>query len=112
MNIIKDLCRRLAKLGYRRSPRSCMARQAIRWPTIRKFRTSCAKIVSAGCPMPSAERLDACVPGRKPTAATPPGSGVTGFCWGGRITWLYAAHNPKVKAGVAWYGACSATPAR
>jgi carboxymethylenebutenolidase len=29
---------------------------------------------------------------------------VTGFCWGGRITWLYAAHNPKVKAGVAWYG--------
>ena len=29
---------------------------------------------------------------------------VTGFCWGGRITWLYAAHQPKVKAGVAWYG--------
>lgn len=30
--------------------------------------------------------------------------GVTGFCWGGRQTWLYAAHNPSVKAGVAWYG--------
>ncbi|HSO07474.1 MAG TPA: dienelactone hydrolase family protein, partial [Pelomicrobium sp.] len=30
--------------------------------------------------------------------------GVTGFCYGGRIVWLYAAHNPKVKAGVAWYG--------
>ena len=30
--------------------------------------------------------------------------GVTGFCWGGRQTWLYAAHNPKVRAGVAWYG--------
>jgi carboxymethylenebutenolidase len=30
--------------------------------------------------------------------------GITGFCWGGRITWLYAAHNPRVKAGVAWYG--------
>ena len=29
---------------------------------------------------------------------------ITGFCWGGRITWLYAAHNPAVKAGVAWYG--------
>ena len=29
---------------------------------------------------------------------------ITGFCWGGRIVWLYAAHNPKVKAGVAWYG--------
>src|SRR2546421_12294593 len=30
--------------------------------------------------------------------------GVTGFCWGGRIVWLYAAHNPELKAGVAWYG--------
>jgi carboxymethylenebutenolidase len=30
--------------------------------------------------------------------------GVTGFCWGGRIVWLYAAHNPDLKAGVAWYG--------
>jgi len=29
---------------------------------------------------------------------------VTGFCWGGRQTWLYAAHQPKIKAGVAWYG--------
>jgi carboxymethylenebutenolidase len=29
---------------------------------------------------------------------------VTGFCWGGRITWLYSAHNPAIKAGVAWYG--------
>src|SRR5262249_41833688 len=30
--------------------------------------------------------------------------GVTGFCWGGRQVWLYAAHNPNVKAAVAWYG--------
>jgi carboxymethylenebutenolidase len=30
--------------------------------------------------------------------------GITGFCWGGRIVWLYAAHNPSVKAGGAWYG--------
>jgi carboxymethylenebutenolidase len=29
---------------------------------------------------------------------------ITGFCWGGRITWLYTAHQPKIKAGVAWYG--------
>jgi len=29
---------------------------------------------------------------------------VTGFCWGGRICWLYAAHNPQLKAAVAWYG--------
>jgi carboxymethylenebutenolidase len=36
--------------------------------------------------------------------------GVTGFCWGGRITWLYAAHNPGVKAGVAWYGRLVGAP--
>lgn len=29
---------------------------------------------------------------------------ITGFCWGGGITWMYSAHNPKIKAGVAWYG--------
>ncbi|WP_017345675.1 dienelactone hydrolase family protein [Pantoea sp. A4] len=29
---------------------------------------------------------------------------ITGFCWGGRISWLYAAHNPQLKAAVAWYG--------
>lgn len=29
---------------------------------------------------------------------------ITGFCWGGRITWLYAAHNPQLKSAVAWYG--------
>ncbi|MCK7524264.1 MAG: dienelactone hydrolase family protein [Ignavibacteriales bacterium] len=41
------------------------------------------------------------------TAATPRKLGVTGFCWGGRITWLYAAHNRDLKAGVAWYGRLS-----
>ena len=30
--------------------------------------------------------------------------GITGFCWGGRIVWLYAAHSRELKAGVAWYG--------
>lgn len=35
---------------------------------------------------------------------------VTGFCWGGRATWLYAAHNPAVKAGVAWYGRLGGMP--
>jgi len=36
--------------------------------------------------------------------------GITGFCWGGRIVWLYAVHNPKLRAGVAWYGALSREP--
>ncbi len=36
--------------------------------------------------------------------------GITGFCWGGRIVWLYSAHNPGVKAGVAWYGRLVSEP--
>jgi carboxymethylenebutenolidase len=36
-------------------------------------------------------------------------AGITGFCWGGRIVWLYAAHAP-VRAGVAWYGRLAGTP--
>lgn len=30
--------------------------------------------------------------------------GITGFCWGGTVVWDYARHNPKIRAGVAWYG--------
>jgi len=48
--------------------------------------------------------LDACVAWAKTQGGDTAKLGVTGFCWGGRITWLYAAHNPAVKAGVAWYG--------
>jgi carboxymethylenebutenolidase len=48
--------------------------------------------------------LDACVAWARRQGADTRRLGVTGFCWGGRITWLYAAHNPAVKAGVAWYG--------
>jgi carboxymethylenebutenolidase len=35
---------------------------------------------------------------------------ITGFCWGGRIVWLYSAHNPNLKAGVAWYGGLVKNP--
>jgi carboxymethylenebutenolidase len=48
--------------------------------------------------------LDACVAWAKQNGGNIDKLGVTGFCWGGRITWLYSAHNPAVKAGVAWYG--------
>src|SRR5829696_7657058 len=41
---------------------------------------------------------------RSSTRRGPSRLGVTGFCWGGRITWLYAAHNPALRAAVAWYG--------
>ncbi len=48
--------------------------------------------------------LDACVAWAQANGGDTSRLGVTGFCWGGRITWLYSAHNPGVKAGVAWYG--------
>lgn len=48
--------------------------------------------------------LDAAVAWARGQGAASTRLGVTGFCWGGRITWLYAAHDPAVKAGVAWYG--------
>ncbi len=48
--------------------------------------------------------LDACVAWAATQGADTARLGITGFCWGGRITWLYAAHNPALRAGVAWYG--------
>jgi carboxymethylenebutenolidase len=48
--------------------------------------------------------LDACVAWARTNGGDANKLAVTGFCWGGRISWLYAAHNPAVKAGVAWYG--------
>jgi carboxymethylenebutenolidase len=48
--------------------------------------------------------LDACVAWAAANGGNTDKLAITGFCWGGRITWLYAAHQPKLKAGVAWYG--------
>jgi carboxymethylenebutenolidase len=48
--------------------------------------------------------LDACVAWAKANGGDTARLGITGFCWGGRTTWMYAAHNPALKAGVAWYG--------
>ena len=54
--------------------------------------------------------LDATVAWAKANGGNTARLGITGFCWGGRITWLYAAHNPGVKAGVAWYGQLIGSP--
>jgi carboxymethylenebutenolidase len=56
--------------------------------------------------------LDACLAWAKGRAPTPANGPSPAFCWGGRITWLYAAHNPAVKAGVAWYGRLVGATAR
>ena len=56
--------------------------------------------------------LDACVAWAGANGGDVTRLGITGFCWGGRITWLYDAHNPAVKAGVAWYGRLVGAAAR
>ena len=48
--------------------------------------------------------LDACLRWAAQNGGDARRAGITGFCWGGRITWLYAMHNPSLKAAVAWYG--------
>ena len=48
--------------------------------------------------------LDACVAWAKGQGGDTSRLGITGFCWGGRTVWMYAAHNPALSAGVAWYG--------
>jgi carboxymethylenebutenolidase len=101
---IKDVCRRFAKLGYFAIAGEMFARQG----DVSKM-TEIPKIVSeVVSKVPDAQvmaDLDACVAYAKSTGkANADKLAVTGFCWGGRITWLYAAHNQNVKAGGAWYG--------
>lgn len=100
---IQDVCRRLAKQGYLAIAPYLYSRQgnALVYTDIQKL---VEEIVSKVDDNTVTSDLDATVQ----WAAKNKGDGkrvaVTGFCWGGRQTWLYAAHNPDVKAGVAWYG--------
>lgn len=100
---IQDVCRRFAKLGYFAVAPALYARQG----DVSKM-TEMSEIQKVVSRVPDAQvmsDLDAAVDwanksGKVNTAKL----GITGFCWGGRIVWLYAAHSPKLKAGVAWYG--------
>jgi carboxymethylenebutenolidase len=99
---IKDVCRRLAKLGYLAVAPALYVRQGdvTQLPTIDEIR----KIVNI---VPDAQvlaDLDACVSWAGKNGGDTDRLGITGFCWGGRIVWLYGAHQPKLKVGVAWYG--------
>jgi carboxymethylenebutenolidase len=99
---IADVCRRLARMGYLVIAPELYARQGDpgAYGEVAKLM---ADIVSK---VPDAQvlaDLDGAVQWAGANGGDPGKVGVTGFCWGGRITWLYAAHGP-VKAGVAWYG--------
>jgi carboxymethylenebutenolidase len=101
---IEDLCRRFAKLGYFAIAPDLFARQgdATKISDMKRLQR---EIVSKASDAQVAGDLDATVAwaAKQPPADTAR-LGITGFCWGGRITWLYAAHQPALKAGVAWYG--------
>ncbi|MBI3654633.1 MAG: dienelactone hydrolase family protein [Acidobacteria bacterium] len=98
---IKDICRRFAKLGYMAIAPELFARQG---DVAKLEMNDIMKVVQK---VPDAQvmaDLDATVAYAKKTTGNTNKLGITGFCWGGRIVWMYCAHNPKVKAGVAWYG--------
>ena len=100
---IADVTRRFAKAGYYAVAPELFDRQgdASSYGEIAKLM---AEVISK---VPDAQvmgDLDATVAWAKAQGAGVDRTAITGFCWGGRITWLYAAHNPSVKAGVAWYG--------
>jgi carboxymethylenebutenolidase len=108
---IKDVCRRLAKLGYFAISAELYYRQGD-VTRLTDNQEIFAKVVNHVPDSQVMSDLDAAVvyaesTGRADTSRL----GITGFCWGGRIVWTYCVHNPKVKAGVAWYGRLVA-PAR
>ncbi|MFN0051730.1 MAG: dienelactone hydrolase family protein, partial [Planctomycetales bacterium] len=101
---IKDICRRFAKLGYLAIAPELYARQGD-VSKLTDFREIFEKVVNKVPDAQVMSDLDAAVAwvkksGKGDTARL----GVTGFCWGGRIVWMYSAHSKQVKAGVAWYG--------
>jgi carboxymethylenebutenolidase len=100
---IKDICRRLAKVGYFAVAPYLYAREGD--VTGMKDMKEVLPIVRKVPESQVASDLDATVAWAKGTGkADTSRLGITGFCWGGRHVWLYAAHNPNLKAGVAWYG--------
>ncbi len=109
---IKDVCRRLAKEGYIAIAPSLYFRQgdATKVAEIPKLIST---IVSKVDQKQVWADLDATVAWLKlQKNANASKLAITGFCWGGAVTWMYSHHNPQVKAGVAWYGKVSgdATP--
>ena len=100
---IRDVCRRLAKLGYMAVAPELFARQA----DVSKMK-NVQEILSGVVAKVTDEQvlsdLDAALAWAEKNGGDPRRQAITGFCWGGRITWLFAARNPKLKAAVAWYG--------
>ncbi|MBS1137894.1 MAG: twin-arginine translocation pathway signal [Proteobacteria bacterium] len=100
---IKDVCRRLAKLGYLAVAPELYYRQGS-VADMTNIQEILDKVVSKVPDDQVMVDLDNCVAWARANGGDVSRLAITGFCWGGRIVWLYAAHNPQLKAGVAWYG--------
>ena len=100
---IADVARRFAKLGYLAIAPDLFVRQGnpAAYPTIAEISK---EIISKVPDEQVFQDLDAWVAWAKDNGGNIDKLGINGFCWGGRIVWMYSAYNPRVKAGVAWYG--------
>ena len=100
---IQDVCRRLAKLGYCAIAPELFARQGDprQLANVQEIQT---RITSRTPDAQVMGDLDATAAWAAKQGGDTDRLAINGFCWGGRIVWLYCAHNPQVKAGVAWYG--------
>ncbi|HMO47161.1 MAG TPA: dienelactone hydrolase family protein [Rubrivivax sp.] len=100
---IADVARRFAKQGFFAVAPELFARHgdARAYDEIARL---LAEVVSKASDAQVIGDLDATVGWAQQQGAAAHRLGITGFCWGGRIVWLYAAHSPLLKAGVAWYG--------
>jgi carboxymethylenebutenolidase len=106
---IADTARRFAKAGFLAIAPELFARQGDP-SSYGEMAKLMAEVVSK---VPDAQvmaDLDGAVKWAGGHGGDPKKVGITGFCWGGRITWLYAGQSPHVKAGVAWYGRLVGTP--
>lgn len=100
---IKDLCRRLAKSGYMAVATEMFARQGD-VSKIENVQEIVSTVVSKVPDSQVMSDLDSTAAWAAKNGGSADRLAITGFCWGGRIVWLYAAHNPRLLAGAAWYG--------
>ena len=101
---VQDVCVRLAKLGYFAVAPELFAREGD-VNTMTDLKTILDTVTAKTPNSQVATDLDSTIAWAATTKKTDiERLGITGFCWGGREVWLYAARNPALKAGVAWYG--------
>jgi carboxymethylenebutenolidase len=101
---IKDICRRLARLGYVAIAPDFFYRSGVNLPALTDIQQIRPVVAQA-----SADQVDADVRAtstwlRGRNFVKPAAIGITGFCWGGSVVWRSAMVNPHIRAGVAWYG--------